>query len=357
MKILICPDSYKGSLSAIEAAQAMKRGADDILSTSRIETLPVGDGGEGPMDAVASVLSKRGRIEKIWVDTVDALGRKIKASYYIAGEGEGRSALMESAAAGGLTLIAREDRDIMNSDTYGTGLLMADALKRGVGELLIGMGGTATCDGGLGAFRALGDAGFDCREIARNRRITLLTDVENPLCGPKGAAAVFGPQKGALPEEIPVLDARLHELSKRYKMINGIDVSEMRYAGAAGGLAGMLMACCGAVAVSGIEYILDLTDFDHLLDGTDLVITGEGRCDATTLDGKAPMGILRRARRQGIPVALIGGQTADRDLLLAAGFSHVGAATPATLASLPTPAQAADYLTAATRALLTRLAY
>lgn len=337
--ILLCPDSFKGTMTAIEAAQAMKRGVDDILPDSEVKLLPVGDGGEGTANAIVSALGDDVRVEEVSCSTFDALRRPITASYFIAGEGRGSVAYIESAAASGLTLIAPSERDILSADTYGTGILIADAYTRGVRDFFICLGGTATCDGGYGAFTALRPLGMD------DAGFTLLCDVSNPLCGPQGAAAVFAPQKGATPDMIPFLDRRLREYADLYRGIRGLDTTSMPYAGAAGGLAAMFMACFNHEVADGIDRVLDILDFDTLLEKASLIITGEGRCDATTLQGKAPAGILRRAKRRGVPVMLIGGSVADRPLLEKAGFHSIHQATP----SDPSPSVSPSaYLTEAT---------
>ena len=346
MKFLICPDSFKGTLTAIEAAQAMKEAVDDVIPTARYVLLPVGDGGEGTADAVVASLEGREKITAVECDTVDPLHRPITATYHLIGEGERQTAFIESAAASGLTLVSPEERDIMRADTFGTGLLVADAFGRGVRRFMIGMGGTATCDGGEGAWRAMSGKGV------RDIDVTLLCDVDNPLCGPSGAAAVFGPQKGADASQIPLLDGKLRELAARYREISGVDILALSGAGAAGGLAGMFMALYGARAVSGIAKVLELLDFDSCLEDTDLVITGEGRVDATTLSGKAPKGILDAAARRGVPVAVIGGRVSDETLLRATGFSHIVAATPPDADPGEAPAR---YLKEALKRLLTRI--
>lgn len=316
MKILVCPDSFKGTMTAPEAAEAIRQGIAGALPGAEVDLLPIGDGGEGTAKAIAASLPG---CRTVSCETTDPLGRPVIASYLITNDA---TAIIESAAASGLTLITPDERDIMRSDTYGTGLLIADAFRRGCRRFLICMGGTATCDGGEGALRAIRE------NIAATERLDflLLCDVENPMCGLRGAAAVFGPQKGATPEMVELLDARLRTLAESYRRENGVDPSGMRYAGAAGGLSGMLMACFGARPVSGISAVLDILDFDRHLKGTDLVITGEGRADATTLSGKAPYGILSRAR--GIPVVLFCGRVANREELLAGGFRDAVEVSP-----------------------------
>ena len=344
MKIIVCPDSFKGTMTAPQAARAI---ADGIRSAAAcrslpssgggIVLLPVGDGGEGTVDALCAALPD---IETVSCATMDPLRRHIVARYAVS---EGKTALIESAAASGLTLVGKAERNIMVSDTYGTGLLIADAFRRGIRDFIICMGGTATCDGGYGAFEAMkGTPGL------REAKFTLLCDVDNPLCGPAGAAAVFGPQKGAAPEQIPVLDRRLRQLALLY----GLPAESLEYAGAAGGLAGMLMACYGATPVSGIAKVLEILGFEKHLEEADLVITGEGRADATTLSGKAAKGILDIAGRHGVPVALVAGCVRDIELLREAGFSYVAQATPSNPDPLISPA---EYLKTATAEMLRNL--
>lgn len=316
MKVIVCPDSFKGTLTAREAAGAIGEGIKTRWPGAEIVELPVGDGGEGTIEAMARSLAGAKRIECL---TTDPLRRPLAASYIIS---EDTTALIESAAASGLTLLEAGERDIMRADTFGTGLLIADAYRRGIRDFVVCMGGTATCDGGHGAWQAIKDCNI------RDTRFTLLCDVDNPLCGPNGAAAVFAPQKGATPEMIPLLDMRLMQYAREYEELTGTDVTSRPYAGAAGGLAGMLMACYGALPVSGIEKVLEILDFDRRLEGADVVITGEGRADRTTLQGKAAAGILKSAKRKGVPVVIIGGQTANEDLLLEAGFEAVISASP-----------------------------
>lgn len=343
MKILLCPDSFKGTLSAAEAAAAMAHGAASACPDAEVRVLPVGDGGEG---TVASLVSALPDVEVIRCATADALRRPITAQYAIAG---GKTALIESAAASGLTLINPEDRDIMVADTFGTGLLISDAISRGIRDFIVCMGGTATCDGGKGALEAMEKSVGNPSAFTLN--FTLLCDVENPFCGPCGSAAVFGPQKGATPAMIPELDSRLRCLAREYSRRSGIDVSGMKHAGAAGGLAGMLMAVFRAKPVSGIAKVLELLDFEAKAADADIIITGEGKADVTTLSGKAPMGILRIAAKHGKPVALVCGSIADREALLEAGFSFVAQATP----DEPDPTVSyADYLSRAVADVLKR---
>lgn len=322
MKILVCPDSFKGTLTACEAAEAMARGVKDVMPQAEVASLPIGDGGEGTVDALAASLPD---VEVVECDTVDPLRRPIKARYIVSCG----KAYIESAAASGLTLLTTEERDVMNADTYGTGLLLADAYRRGIRDITVGMGGTATCDGGFGAYEAFSAVAPPMS--TRDCRIMLLCDVTNPLLGTRGAATVFAPQKGASECEVPLLELKLGNKARFYRRFRKIDVSSMKYAGAAGGLAGMLMACYGAHPESGIMRVLQILDFPTRLEcpgSPDLVITGEGRADATTLEGKAPSGVLQMAREAGVSAALIAGLVSDRETFLNAGFKYVEQASP-----------------------------
>lgn len=336
MRIIIAPDSFKGTLTAREAAEAMAEGVKDAVPDADVVCMPVGDGGEGTADALKASLSD---VETVCCPTVDALGRPISATYLISG---GITAIIESAAASGLTLIKPVERDILKADTRGTGKLIADAHRRGIRNFIIGMGGTATCDGGWGAYTLLEQLNLE------DSRFTLLCDVDNPLCGESGAAPVFGPQKGASGEQINFLERRLSERAEIYASKGGRDVRNLKYAGAAGGLAGMLMACYSALPVPGIQKVLELLDFDSVLADADLVITGEGKADRTSLHGKAPVGILRAASEKAVPVAMIGGKIEDEALLKRAGFKKIVRATPDT----PDPAlSAAIYVSEAAKSL------
>ena len=319
MKVIVCPDSFKGTMNAPTAARAIRGGVLRAVPDAEVTMLPLGDGGEGTADALVSALRRHQPVERIVADALDPLGRPIQAGYYIVG---GDTAVIESASASGITLVASEERDIMRSDTRGTGMLIADAYNRGIRHFQICMGGTATCDGGAGALAVMEEAAI------RDADFVLLCDVDNPFIGESGAAAVFGPQKGATPQMIPLLEERMLALADCFREKGGMDIRDERYAGAAGVLSGMLIACYCSRPVSGIVKVLELLDFGMNLDGAALVITGEGRADATTLQGKAPSGVLAEAGRKDVPVALIAGAVSGRDALQKAGFRCVEQATP-----------------------------
>ena len=320
MKILLAPDSFKGCLTAREVADALADGLRRADPSCEITHVSVADGGEGFCEAVRAA---RGG-EWVTADTVDPLGRPIRARYARCGE----SAVVETAAASGLPLLRPEERNPLLTSSYGTGLLIRDALLRGSRKLLIGLGGSATHDAGTGLLSALGfrflDAsgqelpgcGASLNRIARIDRsgllpalldadITAACDVDTPFSGPGGAAEVFAPQKGATPDQVRLLDAGTSAFAKLVG--DGVLVPG---AGAAGGIGGALHALLGARLESGIDLVLDAAGFDALLAGADLVITGEGRLDGQTARGKAAAGILRRAQLQGVPVAAVCGRVA-----------------------------------------------
>ena len=329
MKVVIAPDSFKGSLEAPEVAEAIACGLR--RESPEIETvlLPVADGGEGTVEAVRRAFGG----ELVTVTVHDPLMREIEASFLLAGE----RAVIEMAAASGLPLLSEEERDAWRATSYGTGELIAEAIHRGAKEILLGIGGSATNDGGTGMCQALGarfldqegkDAGFGARCAERTVRveleslrkllsgvkITAMCDVVNPLCGPAGATYVYGPQKGAV--DLPALDAALRNLTK----VVGGTFQDCPGAGAAGGLGFALMAFCGAELCSGIDAVLDLCEFERHCVGADLILTGEGRADGQSASGKVVSGILSRAGK--IPVVVFAGGLGDgAERLYEAGVS------------------------------------
>ncbi len=324
MNILIAPDSFKETQTSLQAAQAMKTGVLHIFPDAEIHILPVADGGEGTVESLVDGMG--GQIVKKTV--TGPLGEKVEALYGIL---PGNIGVIEMASASGLGLVPPDKRDPLVTTTYGTGELILDAVRKGCRKIIIGIGGSATNDGGTGMARALGyrflDAsGQDIPEgggalsaldrieksgsVDEIKGVTILVacDVRNRLFGPEGASVVYGPQKGASEEDVAVLDRNLVRLAEVVKKDLGCDIAETEGAGAAGGLGFGLMAFCGAELKSGIEIILDLVDFDHYLKDADLVITGEGKIDGQSMYGKVPVGIAGRAKRHGIPVlAIVGG--------------------------------------------------
>jgi len=325
-KIIIATDSFKGSLSAPEACDIIARQAEQIFPEARIVQLPISDGGEGLIEVLSSSI----QAEEKWAESEDPLKRPRRARYALFADG---SALVEMAEAGGLTLLEPDEFNPLQTSTYGVGLIILSATKAGANPIYIGLGGSATVDGGTGAATAMGlcfldDQGdlvitgeglkriqsFDpwgLNELNYTGKIILLTDVNNPLCGPTGAAAVYGPQKGATPEQVRQLDQGLENLAERIERETGKNLRDVPGMGAAGGFALPYVAFMGAEMRSGIDFVLDMLKFDEKLVGTDLVITGEGRTDAQSTMGKAISAVARHAQAAGARVAVISGSLGE----------------------------------------------
>lgn len=326
VKLVLAPDSFKESLSAAAAAQAMARGIGRALPYAETILCPIADGGEGTLDVVVSALG--GRCDRLAV--TGPLGSPVDARLGLVEDEAGSTAVVEMAQASGLGLVPAHDRDPLRTTSRGTGELIRAALDRGARRIVVAVGGSATNDAGAGALQALGAALLDAAgrpigpgggalaELARidlsgldprlrETALEVACDVTNPLVGPTGASVVFGPQKGASPEAVRSLDANLSRFAGALHRATGLDVAALPGAGAAGGLGAGLVACGGRL-LRGIELVLDLVGFDGLLDGADVVITGEGRLDGQTPGGKAIAGVVARAARQSVPViALTGG--------------------------------------------------
>ena len=329
-KIIVAIDSFKGCLTSAEANQAASEGILAKMPEAKVVQVPVSDGGEGFLEAFRAAMG--GSI--VEVNVKDPLMRTIVAQYLV----QGNTAVIEIAKASGLTLLSPEERNPMVATSYGTGQLVVDAVRRGCKRIIVGLGGSATSDCGIGMLRAIIDAFArngnwdDVRELD-DVRFTIATDVTNPLCGENGAAFVFGPQKFAQPkatspEMVETLDARAKRFAEASAKHLGRDCQNMPGAGAAGGLGYAFLQYMNADCRSGIDLLLDTIHFDDLLQDADLVITGEGSADRQTLMGKLPFGILQRAQRHHIPVMLIAGRIADEQLLLDAGFSRVVCINP-----------------------------
>nr|MDD6335308.1 glycerate kinase [bacterium] len=322
--LVIAPDSFKGALSAPEVAQAMANGATRALPGATIHLLPIADGGEGTVDAILTATGG----QKIKLEVPGSLGEATQAFFGLLPDGT--SAVLELAAANGLPLIPPDKRDILRSGTLGTGMLMAHALDMGCRRIYLGIGGSATNDGGIGLASALGmrfldDNGAPLPPIAQSlsriahidnthmhpklagAHIQAACDVTNPLCGPSGAAAVYGPQKGADAAAIARLDSGLAHLAGVVKRDLGIDAADLPGAGAAGGVGFGLVALLGAKLVPGIDMVLSLAGADALFKECDLVLTGEGQTDTQTAFGKAPVGVAQAAKAHGKPVFLLSG--------------------------------------------------
>lgn len=323
MKVIVAIDSFKGCLSSAEANAAAREGILLSVPDAEIIEVPVSDGGEGWLDAFRTTVSG----ELIEIEVCDPLLRPIMARYLKHND----EAVIEMAQANGLALLTAEERNPLEATTYGTGQMIADAVRRGCRKIIVGLGGSATSDAGKGMMRALKDAfGEDLSDL-KDVHFTIATDVRNPLYGPDGAAAVFAPQKGATPDMVAELDRRAKVFAAQAAQQMGFDRSMMPGAGAAGGLGYAFMQFLNAQCRPGIDLLLDAIGFQSLLQNADLVITGEGSADRQTLMGKLPTGILRRAQLFHIPVVLIAGRVANREDLLRAGFARVGCINPPNL--------------------------
>lgn len=333
MKILIAPDSFKGSLTAQEAARAMAAGVGRALGQADIRLYPLADGGEGTLEAVLSACGGERRNGGV----TGAEGRPVLAAYGVTRIHGEAAAVMEVAQVVGLPMLGSPALPVEQRTSRGVGELIGLALAEGARHCYIGLGGSSTNDGGAGLLQALGVRFLDpegnvlgpapeawARHLARldftgldarlaSCRLTLLSDVQNPLCGARGATAVFGPQKGVAAGQVKALDAALARLGALGDAWAERNVSGLPGAGAAGGL-GWALQLLGAQYRSGAETICDLTGFDQALDGATWVLTGEGRSDAQTLEGKAPAVVAGKARAAGVPVSLLSGAVAREDL-------------------------------------------
>lgn len=326
MKIVFAFDSFKGCLSAQEACAAAAQAAREAYPAAEIEQIPLSDGGEGLVSCVSRLLPVR----LVTIQVHGPFIQPVQATYALSPDGQ--TAYMEMAAAAGLTLMPQDQRNPMLTTTYGVGEMLLDAAHRGCQHIIMGIGGSATCDAGEGMIDSLVRAGVFATEesklFANNPepslsipKITVACDVTNPLYGPNGAAYVFGPQKGATPNQVELLDQRLRDFERRTIALGKATPAHASIpgAGAAGGLGYGLMTYLGATLRSGIDIILDLLHFDQRIAGADFVFTGEGKSDAQTLMGKVPMGVLRR-----VPAHLLSGAIEDPKALLQAGFLTVG---------------------------------
>jgi glycerate 2-kinase len=324
MHVLIAPNAFKNSINAKDAADAIKQGLMQSKLACTCECFPVADGGDGTGD----LLIERLNGTTVHLKVHDPLGRKIFSSFGFIDDGN--TAIIELANASGLRLLKSEEYDPLHASTFGTGEMIVEALDKGAKRIILGIGGSATIDGGTGILRALGIRFFDAHanelhfaeELERltfvdtskfdkrifNVEIIVLCDVENFLLGEKGAANVFGPQKGATTENIKKLEASLTKWRDVTLRETGKDVAVMKHGGAAGGVAAGLAAYLNAKLVNGIEYFLQLTHFDEALQKADLVITGEGSIDEQTLEGKGTFGVARRAKEKNIPVIALAGK-------------------------------------------------
>ena len=323
MKIVVAIDSFKGCLTSKEANQAAAEGIRNCWPDAEVVQVPVSDGGEGFMEALHAAIGG----DLVELMARDPLMRPISAQYLL----NGQLAVIEIAQASGLTLLTREERNPMVATSYGTGQLVADAVRRGAEHIIVGLGGSATSDAGIGMLRALIDnfakhGEWDDIEELKHIRFTIASDVKNPLCDENGAAHVFAPQKGATPDMVLQLDERARKFADVSAKHFGYDRSGQEGAGAAGGLGYALLQYMNADCKPGIELLLDTIRFREIVKDANLVITGEGSADRQTLMGKLPMGILKQSDH--VPVCLIAGRISDKQELLDAGFTYVKCINP-----------------------------
>lgn len=330
MKVVIAIDSFKGCLTSNEANQAATEGVSSIHPTAEVVQVPVSDGGEGFMEAFHAAIGG----ELVELTVRDPLMRPVSAKYLL----HDKLAVIEIAQASGLPLLTKEERNPMVATSYGTGQLVADAVRRGADHIIVGLGGSATSDAGIGMLHALIESlppapshrgvvhRWDDVKGIEDVRFTIASDVKNPLCGEYGAAHVFAPQKGATPDMVRQLDERARKFAEVSARHFGYDRSELEGAGAAGGLGYAFLQYMNADCKPGIELLLDTIRFQEIVKDADLVITGEGSADCQTLMGKLPMGILQQSG--DVPVCLIAGRISDKEELLKAGFAHVECINP-----------------------------
>lgn len=323
MRIVIAIDSFKGCLTSRESNQAAAEGVWRACPDAEVVQVPVSDGGEGFLDAFHAAIG--GNLVEVTVR--DPLMRPVSVRYLL----KDKEAVIEIAQASGLTLLSEEEQDPMVATSYGTGQLVADAVQKGACHIIVGLGGSATSDAGIGMLRALVDmyakngVWDDIKELKRVR-FTIASDVKNPLYGEHGAAQVFASQKGASADDILVLDGRARKFAEISARHFGYDRSGYEGAGAAGGLGYAFLQYLNADCKSGVELLFEAIAFKDRLSDADLVITGEGSADCQTLMGKLPMGVLQQSG--GVPVCLIAGRIGDKEQLLKAGFSHVACINP-----------------------------
>ena len=340
-QIIIASDSFKGSATSKEVGSYIAKGIHSLYPEYQTHIFSIADGGEGTVEAVMTALPG----ETVTSPVRGPLNETVQAAYGLIEQGQ--TAIIEMAQASGLTLVPENKQNIMKATTFGTGQLILDAINRGVRKIYIGIGGSATNDGGMGMAQALGVkfldgkgqalsgsaqnlkaiAQIDLTKMKVNPKtieIIILSDVNNPLCGENGAAKVFGPQKGAKANQIKMLDEGLQHYAEKLKEVYNRDFASIPGAGAAGGLGAGLMAFFNATSKSGIDEILQLIEIEPAIQTADLVITGEGRIDGQSLSGKAPIGIARIAKWYGVPViAIVGSQSLDIETVYQAGIAGV----------------------------------
>ena len=335
MKVVIAPQSFKGSISALDAAKAMEEGVRRVVPDADTVLVPVADGGDGTLETLVEATA--GRIRSATV--TGPIGVPVMAEWGALGDGE--TAMIEMARTSGLALLSLDERDPLRATTYGLGEVIHEALEAGYRSFIVGIGGSATNDAGAGMAQALGvrlldlagndlplggaalanlhridTSGLDHRAVGA--RFSVACDVSNPLTGPEGASAVYGPQKGATPELVEQLDSALRNFAEVVERDIGSSINDVPGSGAAGGLGGGMMAFLDGSLRAGVDIVLDQVGLDEELEGADLVITGEGQLDFQTVYSKAPIGVAWRARARGIPVVSVSGS-------LGQGFEDVHA--------------------------------
>lgn len=341
MKIIIAPDSFKESLTALEVAQAIQTGFSRIFPKAEYLLVPMADGGEGTVQSLVDATG--GELQKTSV--LSPLAEPVEAVWGVSGDRQ--TAFIEMSAASGLHLVPTELRNPLKTTSYGTGQLIQAALDIGVKKILLGIGGSATNDGGVGMLQALGvrfgdtqgiEIGFGGKALADIHQIDMrgldprlsqvefevACDVDNPLCGENGASAIFGPQKGATAEMVDILDCNLCHFAERIKTQFGIDIASHKGAGAAGGMGAGLLLLPNVSLKSGVEIVLEATNFANKVQDADLVITGEGRMDAQSIAGKTPIGVARVAKIYHKPVvAIVGSLREDYPVVYQHGIDAV----------------------------------
>ncbi|ENM3877995.1 TPA: glycerate kinase [Vibrio cholerae] len=346
MKVVIAPDSFKESLTAKQVCDSIQAGLARVWHDAKFVAIPVADGGEGTVQSLVD--ATQGRLVEVKV--MGPQGKRVEAFYGMLGDNQ--TAVIEMAAASGLHHVPLAQRDPKLTTSFGTGELIRHALDQGATKLIIGLGGSATNDGGVGMLAALGArftnadgepiqlTGGGLRELThidlqdfdprlQHCDILVACDVNNPLCGDKGASAVFGPQKGATPEDIQLLDGALRQFGLLTAKVTGKMVLESAGAGAAGGMGAALLAYTEARLRPGIEIVLETVQLAHQVSDADLVITGEGRIDSQTVHGKTPMGVAKVAKRFDVPVLALCGCTGDNyQAVYQCGIDAVFAAVP-----------------------------
>jgi glycerate kinase len=328
MKIIIAPDSFKGSLSAVEAAKSINKGVINAFSNAETILLPVADGGEGTLETL--VTTTNGELREVSV--IGPLGKKVNAVYGVLGDG--KTCIIEMACASGLALVPEGKLAPLEATTFGTGQLIKQALDDGFSSFIIALGGSATNDGGAGMLQALGlkildkdgqEIGYGggnlesitCVDMEsfdkriKTSKFMIASDVQNPLIGSHGASYVFGPQKGAVPDVVELLDKNISHWADKVADVTGVYLHDQPGAGAAGGIGGAFQAFFPAEMRRGVDVVLDYIHFGDYLSHADLVITGEGQVDHQTASGKTPFGVAQAAKKKGVPTIILAGSVGE----------------------------------------------